>query len=401
VIIGDYTINEVTRKPFSSLLPGINDSGKLRFAGRIGTGFTDKMQREMPEITYAEMTADGVFRHPSFKGMRTGKNVKEGITEIDIETTKPSKEVSRGKAVKVINGHELKFTHLLKAYWPEEGYTKRDMFNYYYRIAEYILPCLKDRPLSLNRFPNGIHGKSFYQKNVKGNAPEWVKTFPYISDGDEKEFLAGSDEATLLWMASLGCIEMNPLFSRNQTEDYPDFCIIDLDPDKNTFDRVIEAALIVKKVPDATGVPSYPKTSGLTGIHIYIPLGAKYTCEQSQIFARLVVTLVHQQIPAFTTLERMISNREVKMYPDYLQNRPGAAIASPYSLRPGPRATVSMPLHWIEVKKGLKMNDFTIKNTFERLKIEGDIFKGVLGKGIIMEDAIEKAGLHFSEEVKK
>jgi bifunctional non-homologous end joining protein LigD len=266
------------------------------------------------------------------------------------------------------------------------------MFNYYYQVAEYILPYLKDRPQSLNRFPNGIHGPSFYQKDVKGKSPDWVKKFPYTtSDGEDKDYLVGHDEATLLWMASLGCIEMNPWFSRIQSPDNPDYCVIDLDPDKNTFDQVIEAALEVKKVLDAIDVPAFCKTSGSTGMHIYIPLGAKYDYDQSQMFARLIVNIVHEQIPDYTTLERMVKNRNGKMYLDFLQNRPGATIAGPYSLRPKPGATVSMPLHWDEVKPGLTMRHFTISNSIARLKKEGDLFKGVLGKGIDLEKTIKKA----------
>src|SRR5690606_10394917 len=212
--------------------------------------------------------------------------------------TKPSKKERRTllnpqeeTQVRKIAGKELKFTNLSKVYWPDEGYTKRDMFNYYYRMAEYILPYLKDRPMSLNRFPNGIKGPSFYQKDIKGKAPDWISnTYPYVtSEGEHKEYLVGDDEATLLWMASLGCIEMNPWFSRVHSPDNPDYCVIDLDPDKNTFDQVIEAALEVKNVLDAIGVPGFPKTSGSTGIHIYIPLGAKYTYDQSQLFAKLLV----------------------------------------------------------------------------------------------------------------
>lgn len=460
VVIGGYTINEGTGKLFSSLLLGVYQNGLFRFVGKVGTGFTDKLQREMMilfkpliidsspfqtepdvnqpsrfrpnppkakaiwlkpeivcEVSYTELTNEGVFRHPSFKGIRTDKKPTDVVMETETDTSSvieeersSEKEISpilkapgnlkkgtllnptEDTQVKKINGHTLKFTNLSKIYWPDEGITKRDMFNYYYQVAEYIIPYLKDRPQSLNRFPNGIHGKSFYQKDVKGKAPEWVRTFPYTtSEGDSKEFLVGADEATLLWMASLGCIEMNPWFSRIQSEDYPDFCIIDLDPDRNTFEQVIEAALEVKKVLDELDVPSYPKTSGSTGMHIYVPLAAKYTYEQSQMFARLVVHLVHQRIPEFTTLERMISNRHGKMYLDFLQNRPGATIASAYSLRPKPGATVSMPLHWDEVKKGLKMNDFTIRNSIDRLKNTGDLFKGVLGEGINMEEILEKA----------
>lgn len=457
VVIGGYTNNEGSNKPFSSLLLGVFENGKFEYVGKVGTGFTEKKQKEMLEIfdpliiaespfgfepdvnkpsrfrpnppkatatwlkpeivcevSYTEVTSDGVFRHPSFQGLRSDKSAKDVGREIATETENlaevqndktpklvkaPKKTVKRTllnpneeTQVKKVNGHDLKFTNLSKIYWPKEGFTKRDMFNYYHQIAEFILPYLKDRPQSLNRYPGGITGKSFYQKDVKGKAPDWIKTFPYTtSDGEEKEFCVGDDEATLLWMASLGAIEMNPWFSRIQHPDHPDYCVIDLDPDKNTFDQVIEAAQQVKNVLHAIGVEGYPKTSGSTGIHIYIPLAAKYTYDQSQMFGRLLASIVHAQIPDYTSLERQIKNRGGKMYIDFLQNRPGATIAGPYSLRPKPEATVSMPLHWDEVKKGLKMTDFTIQNAVERARSEGDLFKGALGKGIDMEKAVNKA----------
>ncbi|WP_029280090.1 DNA ligase D [Pedobacter borealis] len=459
VIIAGFTKNADTSKSFSSLLLGVYEKGKLQYVGKVGTGFSDKLQRTIMEqfkpiiidkspfesipdvnkpsrfrpnppkakatwlkpelvceVAFTEVTDDGVFRHPSFQGMREDKKAKEVIREIEVPTEKivddANEENPHAQAIKApkgrvpktllnpkdetqvrkIKGHELKFTNLSKIYWPEDKVTKRDMFNYYYQVADYILPYLKDRPQSLNRFPGGIHGSSFYQKDVKGKAPDWAETFPYENgEGEKKEYLVGTDEASLLWMASLGCIEMNPWFSRVQSPDNPDYCVIDLDPDKHTFDQVVEAALETKKVLDAINVPSYCKTSGSTGMHIYIPLNAKYNYDQSQMFAKIVVNLVHNQIPEYTSLERMVAARKGKMYLDFLQNRPGATIAGPYSLRPKIGATVSMPLHWDEVKPGLKMKDFNIFNTLDRLKVEGDLFKGILGKGIDLVKAIEKA----------
>jgi exodeoxyribonuclease III len=291
-----------------------------------------------------------------------------------------------------VDGCPLTFNHLSKVYWPEDGITKRDMLNYYDQVAEYMVPYLKDRPMSLNRFPNGIHGPSFYQKNVKDKVPDCMSTLPHTNDkGEEKEYLVATNKASLLWMASLGCIEINPWFSRVQSPDNPDFCIIDLDPDKQHFDQVIAAALEVKKVLDAIGVPAYPKTSGSTGMHIYIPMGARYSYDQSQMFAKIIVTLVHKQIPEYTTLERMVKNRDGKMYLDFLQNRPDATIAGVYSLRPKPGATVSMPLNWDEVRPGLTMRHFTIHNSIARLKETGDLFQGVLGTGIDLMKTLAKA----------
>jgi bifunctional non-homologous end joining protein LigD len=191
-------------------------------------------------------------------------------------------------------------------------------------------------------------------------------------------------------MATLGCIEMNPWHSKVKTEDYPDWCIIDLDPAENTFHQVIEAAKVTKDILESMGVTCYPKTSGSTGIHVYIPLGAKYTYEQSKEFARVIAMLVQREIPEYTSIERIVNARSGKMYIDFLQNRPQATVAAPCSLRPKPGATVSMPLHWDEVKKGLKMSDFTIYNAIDRIKNEGDIFKPVLGKGINLEKVIKQ-----------
>ena len=188
----------------------------------------------------------------------------------------------------------------------------------------------------------------------------------------------------------MACIEIHPWSSRRASPDNPDWCIIDLDPDKNPFEQVIQAALVVKEVLDAAGIPNYAKTSGSTGLHIYIPLGAKYTYEESKEFGRLIVKIVHAEIPEFTSIERLTGKRKGCIYLDFLQNRPQATVAAPYSLRPKPGATVSMPLHWEEVKPGLKMSDFNIFNSVAKIREQGDIFKPVLGKGIDMEKAIKK-----------
>ena len=231
-----------------------------------------------------------------------------------------------------------------------------------------------------------------FRSDVTNTAPDWVETFDYKSDTDNRlrKYLVAKDEASLLYMATLGCIEMNPWHSRVEKEDYPDWCIIDIDPSTdNTFKQVIEAANVTRQILESMGVPSYPKTSGSTGIHVYIPLGVKYTYEQSKEFARVIATLVQREIPKYTSIERIVKARKGKMYIDFLQNRPQATVAAPYSLRPQPGATVSMPLHWDEVKKRLKMSDFTIYNALERIKSAGDIFKPVLGKGINLEKVIK------------
>jgi len=457
VVIGGFTRNQNSSKLFSSLLVGVFKNKNFHFTGKIGTGFTVKLQKELMkkfepliigdspfvnepdvnqpsrfrpnppkavavwlkpelicEVSYREMTRDGVMRHPSFEGLREDKKPEEVVLEKEADTTKIIQEkpnVKREKIIKAapkssrktllnpkeetqvrnINGNDIKFTNLSKIYWPKEKITKRDLINYYYQAAPFILPYLKNRPQSLNRFPNGINGKSFYQKNVTGKVPSWIETFPYHSsvDGD-KNFLVITDEASLLYVVGLGCIEVNPWSSTESKPDNPDWCIIDLDPDKNTFEQVIITAQVTRTILDAIGVNSYCKTSGSTGLHIYFPLAAKYTYEESKEFARKIATLVQKELPAFTTIERIVSNRSGKMYVDFLQNRFQATLAAPYSVRPKPGATVSMPLHWEEVKKGLKMTDFTLKNSIERMRAEGDIFKPVLGKGINIKECLKK-----------
>ncbi len=472
-VIGGYTQNEGTTKPFSALLLGIFDGDRFVSMTPVGTGFSIKQQREILdrlkplemakspfhiapefnkpsrfrpnpppadvvwvkpqvvcEISYREKTPDGNIRHPSFKGIREDKSAKDVIWETPaalptiskIERTSAPKKTPINKAikqkvteetvvtpvkkgdrktllnptedtqVKAINGHQIKFTNLSKLYWPEDGVSKRDMLNYYYQMAPVMLPYYKDKPQTLNRFPNGIHGKTFYQKDVKGKAPDWVQTFPYYSNMDQrdKEFLVITNEAGFLYVAGMGCIEINPWNSRVGTPDNPDWCIIDLDPDKNTFDQVIETANVTKQVLDAIDVPSYPKTSGSTGMHLYIPFGTKYTYEHCKEFGRVIAKIVHSQLPEFTSIERLVANRGGRMYIDFLQNRPQATVAGPYSLRPKPGAPVSTPLDWSEVKKGLRMTEHNIHNVVDRVKELGDIFKPVMGKGIDLPKVLKK-----------
>lgn len=459
VIICGYTKNEDTSKPFSALLAGVHENGKLVYKGKIGTGFSIQTQKDMLkefgplevktapfndmpdvnkptryrgpvkaaitwlkpklicEVSFTEFTDEGLMRHPSFKGMREDKNAKDVVMEKEkkveevvedatdnkgSETTKKTgtktankKGAKKGakeiKSELKVNGQLLTFTNLDKVYWPKEKITKGQLITYYEQVSPFILPYLKNRPQSLNRFPNGINGENFYQKDVTDKVPDWIDKYQYHTDDsdEDKHFMVGNNKATLLYMANLGCIEINPWSSTTKKPDYPTWCILDLDPDKgNSFDEVIEAAQVIKQILDDMKVPGYCKTSGSTGLHIYIPLGAKYTYEQSKEFARIIVTLATRELPKTTSIERALKDRKGKIYLDFLQNRSQATIAAPYSARPKPGATVSMPLEWDEVKEGLKMQDFTIFNALDRIQNKGDIFKPVLEKGIDIKKVI-------------
>lgn len=291
----------------------------------------------------------------------------------------------------VINKRKVQLTNLDKVFWPKEKYTKGDVVAYYRTISKYILPYLKDRPESLNRYPNGIRGENFYQKDVDHEPPSWVKTKQIYAEsvGKKINYLVCNDEATLVYLANLGCIELDPWNSRISKLDYPDYLIMDLDPEHTGFDVVIEAAQVVHGILEQAQIPNYCKTSGASGLHICIPLGAKYTYDQAKEFTHAIAMLAHQQLPKTTSIERSPAKRQRKVYLDYLQNRRGQTLASVYCLRPKPGAPVSAPLEWKEVKPGLDPTAFNIKTIFPRLKKKGDLWKPVLGKGIDLMKAIK------------
>lgn len=289
---------------------------------------------------------------------------------------------------------EAELTNLDKIYWPDENITKGELLDYYSKMAPYILPYLKDRPLSLKRNPNGIKDNGFFHKDAGDIAPDWVKKVEIHSESTDKmvNYLVCNDLESLLFIANLGCIEMNPWNSTVDKLNRPDYIVMDIDPsDKNTFDQVIDVALVIKEIMDETGMVGYCKTSGSSGLHIYIPFDKEYTYEESKGFAEILASLVNDKLPKITTLERSLSKRKKnQIYIDYLQNREGQTLASAYSARPKPGATVSAPLDWKEVKHGLKITDFTIKNMLQRVEGKGDLFKGVLDKGIDLREILER-----------
>lgn len=402
-VICGFTEPRGSRKHFGALIIGVYKDGRLQYAGHVGGGFDEAGLKDMikkltpfivekcpfsevpktnapvtwvkpkliAEISFQEWTEDGRMRQPIFQGFRYDKEAKEVKKETPAHVEKATSSAK-----------EPPLTNLDKVFWPKEGYTKGDLLSYYREAADYILPYLKDRPESLHRYPNGIEQPGFYQKNIDDSFPEWIKTCNVTHHDTTRRYMLIQDTKTLLYAVNLGCIDFNPFSSRTKNLENPDFAIFDLDPEDIPFEAVIETALALHRFFEKYDIPSFCKTSGATGMHILVPTGAKYTYEQVKLFAELICSFIHQELPDITSMERSPAKRQKKVYLDFLQNNFGQTIATPYSVRPKPHAPVSMPLEWNEVKKGLAPTDFTIENALKRMKKKGDIFNGVLGKGV-------------------
>ncbi len=274
----------------------------------------------------------------------------------------------------------MKLSNLDKIYWPKEKITKGDLLKYYEAIAPYILPYLKERPLVMHRFPDGIDGVSFFQKDAK-EVPPFVKTFPVSHQNRKVNYILAQNAKTLLYVVNLGSIELHMFNSTTKQIEKPSYLVLDLDPEAIPFTAVIETALTIHEILQTLKVPNFCKTSGGTGLHIYIPLQAKYDYKQAREFAMIIARLTHEKLPKITSLERMPSKRQKKVYIDTLQNSKGQLVVAPYSVRAFRHAPVSTPLSWNEVKPGLDPLDFTIETVPARLAKKGDLFKGVLGRG--------------------
>lgn len=282
-------------------------------------------------------------------------------------------------------------THPDKLYWKKEKITKGETLAYYKAVAPFLLPYLKDRPESLKRSPSGISSPSFFQKNLPTH-PSWIVTLPIKHQGKEVHYLLIQNLKSLLYAVNLGCIELHPWFSRRKSLEYPDFLMLDLDPEAISFDAVVETALVIHTILEKIGVPHLCKTSGARGLHIGVPLKGNYSFDQAAEFAHAVALAAHKQLPKMTSLERHPQKRQGKVYIDWLQNHFGQTLAAPYSLRAKPGAPVSTPLEWKEVKKGLNPLNYTLFNTLARLKKKGDLFKPLLGRGANLEKALKKLG---------
>ena len=424
-IICGYTMPQRSRKHFGSLILGLYDEqGQLKFVGNCGRGFNDvslgelhakfklleKAQCPFPKIPkllggkgksvwlkpqlvckvkFAEWSDDERMRTPAFLGLREDKEANEVVNESKNHTRKKSPMVEE---TMTIGDRKVNCSNLTKIYWPEEGYTKSDLISYYLSISKYILPYLKNRPQSLNRHPNGIKSKNFYHKDmVVSKLPSWAKTAKVYSKSNEEfiDYLICNDAATLIYMANLGCIEINPWHSTYLAPDEPTYVMLDLDPGNVPFPNVVDTALAIKEICDEIKVPAYCKTSGATGLHIFIPMGAKYSYSDGRTFAQLIATIATDRMPGITSIERNVEKRIDKVYIDYMQNSKSQTIACAYSVRPQPMATVSTPLDWKEVNYQLTPQMFTIKNIPDRLAAVGDLWTPVLKKGIVIDRALK------------
>lgn len=423
-VICGYTLPQRSRKYFGSLILGLYENGKLRYIGNCGTGFNEISLKELytkfekitvakspfektpklvgakgkpvwlkPELVcnvkFLEWSQDEIMRTPVFMGLRIDKDAIEVVNE---SKEQEAERTSSLEKIIEVEGKSVKCTNLTKVYWPDEGYTKGDVIAYYMSISKFILPYLKNRPQSLNRHPNGIKAKGFYQKDMDvSQLPPWVKTVKLYSKSNDGmiDYLICNDTATLVYMANMGCIEINPWHSTYLEPDEPSYIMMDLDPGDIAFTEVVNTALVIKEICDEINVPAWCKTSGATGLHIYIPLGAKYSYDEAKTFAEIIATIAHHRLPSVTSIERSVAKRKNKVYIDYLQNNKGQTIASAYSIRPRPLATVSTPLDWKEVNYNLTPQMFTIKNIPDRLKTLGDLWTPVLKKGIDLSKSLK------------
>lgn len=285
---------------------------------------------------------------------------------------------------------KVKFSHLDKLFIPEAKVTKGDLIEHYTKVAEYILPYLKDRPHSLLRQPNGYKGESFFQKDLE-TAPNWLKTKSIFSEstGEYVNYLVCDSLDSLLYMVQLGCIEINPWNSTVRHLARPDWIVIDLDPEGIPFKEVVRVAQTVKQVIDELKIPALPKTSGKTGIHIFIPTKADCDYDQAKQLAQGLAMSVNQRLPDITSLERNPAKRQKKVYLDYLQNREGQTLAAPYSVRPTAAASVSIPLHWEEINTRLDPARFTVKTIFKRLDRVGDLWKPIFTQKVDIKKVLD------------
>ena len=426
-VIAGFTAPQGARTGLGALHLAAWEGGTLVYCGSVGTGFSDAQLAELraaleprrrktapcvgalaaargtvwvepewvAEVRYKTFTNDGHLRHPVFARLRDDKRPDEcahpdpraaraktagggdGTSDdanaaLDDGATPGAGDAAPAEPVAPAPPEPeriLRLSRLEKVFWPAERFTKGDLIQYYRAVAPWLLPYLRDRPLVITRYPDGIDGKSFYQKNAPDYVPKWLRTEAVWSDHSEREieYFVCDDADMLVYIANMGAIPLHIWSSRCASIQKPDWCILDLDPKGAPFEHVVELALAIRRLCDEIELPCFVKTSGSTGLHVLLPLGGLCTYEQSRQLANLVVRVIHDRHRDISTIARTLSARGGKVYLDWLQNRHGQLIAAPFCVRPLPGAPVSTPLRWSEVTKKLQIRAFDIRTVLERL----------------------------------
>ena len=464
-VVCGYTKGKGARGILGALHVGAFCEGRLRYAGRVGTGLGERLltelaadlaeiERETPpcegevprgkshvwveprivvEARYKTFTEDGLLRHSVFSRLRTDKRPQECVdprgepmpgapsgaqpsaggdengapgrkrrARRAASTPEPkSAPAPAARASAAEPPREVSFTNLGKLYWPAEKYTKGDLIEYYRAISPWLLPYLEDRPVVLTRYPDGIQGKHFYQKDAPVFTPDWIRTVPIWHEdaGKENRYIVVENLEALLFLANLGSIPIHVWLSRVATIQQPDWCVLDLDPKGAPFPHVVELALAVRALCEEIGLPTYVKTSGSTGLHVMIPLARQCTYEQSRMLGNLIARVVHDDHKEISSIARMIGARGGKVYLDYLQNRHSQLLVAPYSVRPLPGAPVSMPLRWSELDRKLRIGDHTIRTALKRMeKLGEDPLRPVLDTKPNLPKALAKLAARIRPE---
>ncbi len=436
-VIGGWTEGKGGRaKDLGALLLGVHRDGKLDPVGHVGTGFDARTlkdllamlrERESPtmpfsrkprtndvahwcvpelvcEVRYTDITSEGYLRQPAYLGLRSDVDPREATGEARLfsaETAqreaareartgpaRPAKPSERVPAVLTVDGRRIKLSNLDKVLWPEDGYTKADLIRYYVDVAPYLIPWVRDRPLTLKPFPDGIHGPSYYRKDKPQFTPPWIASWRDPEE-EENDYLLCNDLPSLVWMANYTAIEIHPRLARVDQPDRPDFVMIDLDPaEGSTWEEVREVALVVRGILEEMDLEGFPKTTGSRGIHVLVPVARRYSFDETRAFAERVGIAARERVPKLVTLEFTKARRR-GVYVDYLQNTRGKSTAGPYSVRPKPRAPVSAPLAWDEIPALGRPDAFTIANMRDRLAQKGDL----LGPSLSLAQRLPRAAL--------
>jgi bifunctional non-homologous end joining protein LigD len=447
-VVGGWTAARTAAIPFGSLLLGLYEGKKLRFIGHVGSGFGERWLNELANrlkklerancpfdtvpvtnekptwvspalvarVKYSAWTEEHILRHPVFLALREDAQPTDCRWETEVAApaapavvrapeivgqvfkTKAQieAELFKGHSENItieLDGKRLRLTNLSKVYFPESGYTKRDLLAYYYRMADLILPFLRDRPLVLRRYPEGIKGQAFFQKDLREGVPEWFVTVPLESEekGKQIHYAIANDRASLLFLTGLGCIDHNPWSSRLADLDHPDYFFFDLDPSEGTdFSVAVTIARALQEELQKLRLVSFLKTSGATGIHIYIPVEPVYTYDQLRTFAEIVARTVATKHSSLVTSERSIARRPAgRVLIDVQQNARGRPLAAPYSVRAFPKAPVSTPVLPRELRPALRPDSLNIKTIFARIRKKGDLWADFWNRRQRLESAIE------------